>query len=232
MSSKKISRATVICLLAAFGGVFLIICLIVCKNIFSEEFLLYYSSITASAELGILICCIVGVAAGIAEILLGKVNRLDKVICSVCTFFCICFILGMLLPSHINSRVIVRRISCASNLREIYLALQQYAADYAGNYPSSNGAAGLETLRKNDYIIDYALFACPSTSTVKGKNEQLLTEELVDYVYIGGLNTKSDSNLPIVYDKANNHGYFGNVLFVDGTVKGIKGNPWTQNIKK
>ena len=60
-----------------------------------------------------------------------------------------------------------------------------------------------------------------------------LTEENVDYVYIGGLNIKSDRNLPLMYDKANNHGgYFGNVLFADGTIKAIEGNPWTQNIRK
>jgi len=47
-----------------------------------------------------------------------------------------------------------------------------------------------------------------------------------------GLNIKSDPNLPLMYDKANNHKRFGNVLFVDGTIKGIKGDPWTANIKK
>ena len=60
-----------------------------------------------------------------------------------------------------------------------------------------------------------------------------MTDENIDYVYIGGLNTKSDPNLPLMYDKAKNHGgYFGNVLFADGTIKGIEGDPWTHNIKK
>ena len=105
--------------------------------------------------------------------------------------------------------------------------------DYAGYYPPANGAAGLETLRKNDYLTDYAVFTCPSTKTVRGENNQPLTEANVDYVYIGGLNSKSDRKLPLMYDKTKNHGnYYGNVLFVDGTVSSIEGNPWAQNIKK
>lgn len=90
----------------------------------------------------------------------------------------------------------------------------------------------MELLRKNEYLTDYAVYTCLSTETPRGKGDQPLTEENVDYVYIGGLNTKSDPKQPLMYDKANNHGYYGNVLFADGTVEGIFGNPWTQNIKK
>jgi len=231
MSSKKISKATVVCLLAVLGCAFMTISLIVCKNIFSEEFLLYHRSIPFSAELGMLICSIAGVVIGIAGISLKKVNSLDRIICCICTLLCICFILGML-TVHIDSRVMVRRISCASNLRQIYLALQQYAADNSGSYPPASGVAGLTMLIKDGDVVDYALFTCPNTSTVKGKDGQPLTEDLVDYVYIGGLNQKSSSKLPIMYDKPNNHQYFGHALFADGTVAGIYGDPWTKNIKK
>ena len=125
------------------------------------------------------------------------------------------------------------RISCSSNLKQLYLSLQQYAADYAGYYPPANGAAGLEALRKNDYLTDYGVYRCPSVTMESKdfKRHESLTEENVDYVYIGGLNTKSDRKLPLIYDKANNHGYYGNVLFADGIVEGIEGDPWTKNIK-
>ena len=124
-------------------------------------------------------------------------------------------------------------LSCSLNLKHIYLAaLQHYAADYAGYYPPANGATGLEVLRKNDYLTDYVVYTCPGVKKNQSKDGQPLTEEYVDYVYIGGLNTKSDPNLPILYDKPNNHDNFGNVLFVDGSVNKIKGESWTQNIRK
>jgi len=137
----------------------------------------------------------------------------------ICLFLIFCYV----------SREYTSRINCSSNLHQIYLALNNYSVGYAGNYPPVNGAAGLEILRKNGYLTDYV--TCPSTKTTQGKNNQEFTEENTDYVYTGGLNQKSDPKLPLVYDKAKNHGnYFGNVLFVDGTV--IVGNPWTANIKK
>lgn len=232
MSKEIISKLSVVCLSAVIGCVTLIVGISICKNIFSEGFLFYHNSITASRVIGIFLCSFIGIAAGITGIFLRRQKRIDKVICSICTLLCIVFILLMFLPVLINSREKARRISCASNLRCFMLAFRQYAADYAGNYPSPGGAAGFEVLRKNDYLTDYAVFTCPSTKTVQGRGEQPLTEEIVDYVYIGGLNTKSDPKQPLMYDKANNHGYYGNVLFADGTVQGIYGNPWPQNIKK
>lgn len=232
MSGRAISKLSVVCLSAVIGCVLLTLCIFICKNIFSDDFLLYHSSITTSHIIGIFLCCFIGAASGITGIFKSKVHGLERLLCIICSLFCICFILFMLLPAHINSRVINRRISCASTLRQIYLALQQYATDYAGNYPPANGAAGLEELRKEGYMTGAFMFVCPNTSTTKCKSDQPLTEENVDYVYIGGLNTKSDPKQPLMYDKANNHGYYGSVLFADGTVEGIYGNPWTQNIKK
>ncbi len=151
---------------------------------------------------------------------------------TICTLSCLTFLLYFPWPSTASSIERHRRISCAANLKCCMLAFRQYAADYAGNYPSPGGAAGFEILRKYGYLTDYAIFTCPSTQTARGSGEQPLTEEVVDYVLVGDLNEKSDQKQPLMYDKANNHGYYGNVLFADGTVEGIFGNPWTQNIKK
>ncbi len=149
----------------------------------------------------------------------------------VCTLLCLAFLLYVF-SQFGAARESPKRIACASNLKQIHLALQQYAADYAGYYPPVSGAAGLEVLRKNDYLTNCAVYRCPSV-TMERQDDLPLTEENVDYVYIGGLNTKSDPNLPLAYDKATNHdGYFGNELFADGTIKAIEGNPWTQNIRK
>ena len=100
--------------------------------------------------------------------------------------------------------------------------------DYSGYFPPENGAAGLEYLRKYDYLTAYSVYVCPSGKTAKGKdNNQPLTEQTVDYVYVGGLNEKSDPNAPILYDKSGNHKDFGNVGTVDGKFK-----DWMGKIKK
>ena len=123
-------------------------------------------------------------------------------------------------------------MSCRSNIKQIHIALKQYSADYSGNFPPANGAAGLEYLRKYDYLTDYTVYVCPSTRTARGKGNQPLTEEIVDYVYIGRLNEKSDPNSIILYDKARNHEFFGNVAKSGGVIEGIYGKPWTEKIKK
>ena len=157
---------------------------------------------------------------------------IDRIICIICTLLCLLSLICMLFPIGYSGGERTRRITCASNLKCCMLAFRQYAADYAGNYPSPGGAAGFEILRKYGYLTDYAIFTCPSTQTARGSGEQPLTEEVVDYVLVGDLNEKSDPKQPLMYDKANNHGCYGNVLFADGTEEGIFGNPWTQNLKK
>lgn len=125
-----------------------------------------------------------------------------------------------------------KRNLCASKIKHIELALKQYAMDYSDYFPPANGAAGLEYLRKYDYLTDYAVYTCPSTQTAKGKGKQPLTEDIVDYVYVGGLNEKSAQNTPILYDKSGNHQDFGNVGTVDGAAKGISGKDWMKEIRK
>ena len=199
-------------------------------NIFSEGYLLYRGWPAATDLSGIFgVICIIGFLTGIIGFFNSK--NIYKSICVVCVLLCFAFILYaiMLRPGSPESRV---RFRCSSNLKLIYAALAFYAMDYEGYYPPANGAAGLEMLRKNHIPNDYRIYTCPGTQTLPCKGKPPLTEENVDYVYIGGLNTQSNPKQPLMYDKANNHGYYGNVLFADGTVEGIYGNPWTQNIKK
>ena len=47
-----------------------------------------------------------------------------------------------------------KRDYCASNIKHIELALKQYAMDFSDYFPPANGAAGLEYLRKYDYLAD------------------------------------------------------------------------------
>ena len=157
-------------------------------------------------------------------------NRVGIIICIVCVLSNVFLLFH--LPSIGVAREPAKRISCRSNIKQIQLALKQYSADYSGNFPPANGAAGLEYLRKCDYLADYAVYTCPSTRTAKGKGKQPLTEDIVDYVYVGGLNEKSVQNTPILYDKSGNHQDFGNVGTVDGAAKGIAGKDWMKEIRK
>jgi len=235
---SKINTTTKIALVLT-GSIFIVLALYIIAiyicTLHEPEFPVWFTY--AGLVLGLiaggigLSICIIGVIWGFVGIFANNARLFDRITCIACTLLflfllCISFSVGG------GGGEKSRRISCSSNLKQISLALKQYAEDFAGYYPPSNGATGLEVLRKNDYLTDYTAFACPSTATARGKDKQPLTEEIVDYVYFGGLNTKSDPELPLVCDKANNHQHFVNVLFVGGTTKGIEGNPWTANIKK
>ena len=131
------------------------------------------------------------------------------------------------------------RIACTSNLKQIGLSLKQYAMDYDDWLPDKSGAAGFEQLRSTDYLTNYHAYVCPSTHYHVGKDNQKLTEDIVSYTYRSGLkdppvNDGDASDIPVVWDKPENHENYGNVLFLDGHVKGFAGADWMEQagIKK
>ncbi len=167
----------------------------------------------------------------------------------------IAILAGMLLPALNAAREKARRVSCTSNLKQIGLAVKQYTMDYSDRFPDKNGAPGLELLRLNDYLTDYGIYICPSTTHRKGSGSESLVDTstgangnqdgstvgstaVTSYAFAGGLiegasTIYGNADSGIASDrcaytsyKYSNHSAFGNILFHDGHVAGFSGEEW------
>ena len=139
----------------------------------------------------------------------------------------IAILAGMLLPALNQAREKARRISCTSNLKQIGLSLKQYAMDYADVFPDTN----LDLLRSNDYLTDSGIYICPSTTDTKAPADTALEAANVSYDYSPGMMEgdsekwgRADSGIcSDLYSATaadSNHDAYGNVLYMDGHVKG------------
>ncbi|MBR7156219.1 MAG: type II secretion system protein [Lentisphaeria bacterium] len=174
----------------------------------------------------------------------------------------IAILAGMLLPALQQARERARRINCASNLKQIGTAMKLYSSSFndklpggparqgglttGANLKDGNGWKGLEILRSNDFLTDYAVFVCPSSTTSAGTGTKQLTYDdataaNASYGFVGGM-IEGDSN---IYGRADsaisadltgdgvgsnngnpNHTGFGNILYQGGHVTGHTGNGW------
>lgn len=96
---------------------------------------------------------------------------------------------AMLLPVLSKARERARRVSCASNLKQIGLAAIMYSGDKKGAFPagSTNAYISMNLLCANSYIVYGEVFMCPSTGNgindTKGAATMAATD--TDYVWNG-----------------------------------------------
>ena len=155
----------------------------------------------------------------------------------------IAILAGMLLPALNQARERARRISCVSNMKQIGLALAQYAGDFDSRLPEKAFYDGMEELRASGVLTDYAVYLCPSTTTSAQTGTKPLDSATVDYAYcpnmMMGDSTKfgrSDSGVAADMADGNksgnrngnspNHTDYGNILFLGGNVNGFSTSRW------
>lgn len=170
----------------------------------------------------------------------------------------IAILAAMLLPALQSARERGRRGSCISNLKQIGTALMQYAQDNREKMPvaacrksttdsaaltvdlSTDGSAnGLQVLVGNEYLTDFGVYACPSSTVKVGSGTETLnyaanTANLAyGYIpgYIAGNNGSesaiaADSDGTILTNVKSCHTSYGNILFADGSSRGFNGKDW------
>ena len=171
----------------------------------------------------------------------------------------IAILAAMLLPALQTARERGRRGSCISNLKQIGTALMQYAQDNREKMPggkcrqSSTTATerdvklaspecidGFNVLIGHEYLSDYGVYVCPSSTATTGAGAEgglKVTGDTVNvaYGYIPGYiagNNGSESAVAADFDGSNcgdaktSHTNYGNILFADGSSRGFNGQKW------
>lgn len=155
---------------------------------------------------------------------------------------------GILLPALGRARESARRTQCASNLKQIGMAMHMYANENGETFPTG-GATGSIASDSDDateerqsigklfdsYITDRKVFRCPSdagvteTSVLSLGTLTTFTADTCSYGYDDNHTPADDPSVAIVADRlgtdtssllSNNHKKKGqNVLYIDGHVE-------------
>jgi prepilin-type processing-associated H-X9-DG protein len=128
----------------------------------------------------------------------------------------------LMLPSIGRSRPEAMRIKCASNMKQIGMAILLYSNENHNQYPPT-----LDALIPTEDIGSEA-FVCPQTPdtpatgpTTQAIASQLSTGNHLSYIYLGaGLTNPCDPNTVVLLEPLSNHSNSGsNILFGDGHVE-------------
>ncbi len=193
----------------------------------------------ASLVLGLVGFCIPGL--GIVAIILGgiaikktadprvggKGMAVAGLVLGIVSTMFILLQVSILLPALNRAREQGNRVKCASNLRQIGMAVQMYANANKGAFPPD-----LPTLYNSQGLPPQALI-CPSTNhtAATGTPTFVLGKDL-SYVYMGsGLTINATSDTIVAYEPPADHTpgqatgprSGGNVLFADGHVEFVTG---------
>jgi type II secretory pathway pseudopilin PulG len=130
--------------------------------------------------------------------------------------------------------------NCRKNLQKIYVALEIYADEHGGKFPTVPGAhtsAEALNLLVPRYTADTATFICPGSKDSPLPSGETLFQRKISYAYYMGrrktdaqealmsdkqVNTQAKSAGQIVFSPDgkppgnNHHRYGGNILFCDG----------------
>jgi len=128
---------------------------------------------------------------------------------------------SILLPSLNRARETANRVKCASNERQIAMAMTMYANAHNGKFPNTMG----ELIKTQDIGLD--AFVCPSANTpvpTNLKNPDEMADWIdahSDYVYLGrGKTSSAPPDEIVLYEKPGDHGYDGiNITYGDGHVE-------------
>ena len=150
--------------------------------------------------------------------------------------------LGVMILYAMNmAKESARKISCVSNMKNIGLSMRMYSNVYNNEidengkanpfgdsyFPNKNGRAGLQMLADEGFLECTHVYSCPST-----KNRVYTIKDIssnATYAYAGGITESTSVASALASDRALNHKKFGNILFVDGHVKGFAGISWSSS---
>ncbi|MCF6175521.1 MAG: hypothetical protein L3J71_07125 [Victivallaceae bacterium] len=119
-------------------------------------------------------------------------------------------------------------VKCASNLKRLGVALFMYSEDNNGHFPDKDGDAGLDMLRQQNYLTDYNVYLCPSTSDSTPASGPVKSS----YIYHGGLTFNPTEKNILMEDKPGNHNGYRNRLYCNATVNGYSDPNYRDPVKE